>query len=497
MTGAVDKAFATRYTRLDFGISSGMVINKSNCLYGSLQGLEQSILWSTIKDHTELVAETRHIISGLSSLLESRRLEMALQSVEEALALATSIESLADISASLRRVRVELRGVCRRSASSVSGGWQSPAMESSLDASILEDAERMIQSGIDYHRAAHLAGIDYESRFQESLFEQHKGCRVLTTSCGMGAITTALQYLAGKLAEIQGPVVVDDGCYHETRFLVESLFHSRLQYLDLTSADVVTSLRDIKPSLVIFDSTRNSRKICLLPVADIMAAVEKARSYLLVDSTSLVSAEPIISVAKANRVLDRTLVATSLAKMHQYGMDTVTAGALIYDAGLDEPFPGPKTFRTHLGMNISEDSAVILPAPSLFFLRQRASRISRNVEALSSALRAAMADLSVETAMCWGEANLYAPYFNISISRGDEVAWYRAFMSRVMESARRRGVPLFAGTSFGFDVTRIYLVESLIPSHRPFIRVSPGMESAYEVTLLAEALTEAAQGESL
>jgi hypothetical protein len=56
---------------------------------------------------------------------------------------------------------------------------------------------------------------------------------------------------------------------------------------------------------------------------------------------------------------------------------------------------------------------------------------------------------------------------------------------------------LHAGTSFGFDVTRVYLVESLIPSHRPFIRVSPGMESAYEVALLSEAFVEAAEGESL
>jgi hypothetical protein len=311
----------------------------------------------------------------------------------------------------------------------------------------------------------------------------------------MGAITTALHWLASRIAESEGVVVVDDGCYHETRFLVETIFRSRVRYLDLASMDTVASLREIKPSLVVFDSTRNSSTIRALPVTEIMRTVAEARSYLLIDSTSLVSAEPILVAAQESGVFSRTLVATSLAKMHQFGMDLVTAGALIYNAVLDDVFPGPKTFRTHLGLNISEDSAAILPAPSRSFLCQRASRMSRNVEVLASALRSAEADLSVMTAPCWGEADLCVPYFNISVGEGDNVAWYRTFMSRAMECARRCGVSLVAGTSFGFDTTRIYLVESLIPSHRPFIRVSPGMESAYEVSLLARALVGAAQGE--
>lgn len=472
-----------------------MGIHKINYLYSGAGEPLHALMSETRSDCKALVAETAHIIEGLSPSLETRRLGMALQHIEESLASPLSCESIADIAASLGRLRLDLRAVCRRSASRLSTSWQSPAMENACDASVKEDAQRLLESGIDYHRAVHLAGNEYENRFAECLLGQHNGCRVLATTSGMGAITTALNWLASRVAEGEGVVVVDEGCYHETRFLVESLFRSRVRYLDLSSVDTVASVKEMMPSLVVFDSTRNSSTIRVLPVREIMSAVAEAGSFILIDSTSVVSAEAILSAAQETGVLSRTLVATSLAKMHQFGMDLVTAGALIYDAVLDDAFPGPKTFRTHLGLNISEDSAAILPAPSRVWLSQRASRMSRNLTALASALRSAEADLSVMTALCWGEADLYVPYFNICVSQTDNVAWYRAFMSRAMESARRHGVSLIAGTSFGFDTTRIYLVESLIPSHRPFIRVSPGMESAYEVALLAQALVEAAQGD--
>lgn len=472
-----------------------MGINKINCLYSGAGEPLHTPIAEARSGYAALLTETAHLIKGLSPSLEARRLEMTLGRIEESLASTRALESMPGIAESLGQLRLDLRSVYRRSASRVSESWQSPAMESARDTSVQEDAQRLIECGIDYHRAVHLAGIEYENRFAESLVGQHHGCRVLATTSGMGAITTALHWLAARIAEGEGGVVVDDGCYHETRFLVETIFRSRVRYLDLASIDAVASLREIKPSLVVFDSTRNSSTIRALPVTEIMRSVAEARSYLLIDSTSLVSAEPILVAAQESGVFSRTLVATSLAKMHQFGMDLVTAGALIYDAVLDDVFPGPKTFRTHLGLNISEDSAAILPAPSRSFLCQRASRMSRNVEVLASALRSAEADLSVMTAACWGEADLCVPYFNISVGEGDKVAWYRTFMSRAMECARRRSVSLVAGTSFGFDTTRIYLVESLIPSHRPFIRVSPGMESAYEVSLLAQALVEAAEGE--
>jgi hypothetical protein len=364
-------------------------------------------------------------------------------------------------------------------------------MDHSLDPSVKGCGDVLLQHGIDYHRAAHSAGQQYEHDFAENLLEGHADCRVLATSSGMSAISTALHYVANQISSSEGSVIVDEGCYHETRFLVETLFRNRFRYLDLTSSEVVATLSALQPALVVFDSTRNSRAISPLPVKEILRAVRHGETYLLIDSTSIVSAGSLLSAAKAEGLIERVFVAHSLAKMHQYGMDLVTGGMLVYSNSLEQSFPTPTTFRTHLGMNITEDSASVLPAPSLHLLEQRAAMLSRNVGLLACALQGACEGLTVCTALCWDSTTQLVPYFNLTLTRGQEASWYRAFIARAMEVCRAQGVALVAGTSFGFDLTRIYLVESLIPTHRPFIRLSPGIETQYEMGLLADALVEA------
>jgi len=294
-----------------------MGTNKPNSLYSCDKALWGPLLALSLADLTELVAETSHIISTLRPSLETRRLEVGLREVEQAIESADSLEELSKISATLSAIRIEIRRACRRSAAAGGGSWQSPAMESSLDPAVRQDAQPLVESGIDYHRAAHVAGINYEKRFVASLMGHSDDCRVLATTSGMGAISVALQFLSSRMTELAGPIVVDDGCYHETRFLAESLFRSRLRYLDLTAPGAIASLKSAHPSLIIFDSTRNSSSIRALPVTEILAAAAETEAYLIVDSTSLVSAEPILAAARECGVLSRTLVATSLAKMHR------------------------------------------------------------------------------------------------------------------------------------------------------------------------------------
>lgn len=457
----------------------------------SRKGESEPGILASLAERRTLAAETRHIIKGLGSLPEAVQLQETIDSICDDIARASSLEHLRGISQSLNTLRRSLRDACHRVSSTSRCNWQSPPVDHSLNPSVREGSAALLQAGVDYHRAAHLAGQRYEAQLAGNLLGDHTDCRLIATSCGMSAISTALLFIATKIGNSTGAIIADAGCYHETRFLLEGLFQQRLQYLDLTSPEAVRSLEEIKPDLVVFDSTRNSKEICRLPLTDIMAATQAAHSYLLIDSTSMVSAAPIVSAAKTHAAFERVLVAHSLAKLHQYGMDLVTGGALIYAAPLDQTFPSPVTYRTHLGMNISEDSATALPATSLPLLTHRAQTMSRNVQLLSSALADSRDTLCIRTAQSWDEPSLLVPYFNLSLIKGDEISWYRSFITRAMDSARARGLQLIAGTSFGFDTTRIYLVESFIPSHRPFIRIAPGMETYQETSLLAEALIEA------
>jgi cystathionine beta-lyase/cystathionine gamma-synthase len=470
-----------------------MATSKSNFLNSERNNHQDRVLTPSVKELGSLLSETSYIINGLQESLEAQKIKGVGGELLATLSSCKTLAELKEISFSINKLRLDLRAVCKKSSSKICTNWQSPPMESALDASIKENAGEMVSNGVDYHRALHLAGINYERNFLESILSNSQDCTVLATSSGMAAINTALQYISQKISSTQGPVIVDQGCYHETRFIAEALFAHRLKYLDLSSSQSLEILDEIKPALVIFDSTRNSKSISLLPVAEILGSLKNSDCFVLVDTTSLVSPEPIISEAKSKKIFDRTIIVTSLAKLHQYGLDLVTAGAIIYHRSLDNCFPGVKNFRTHVGANISEDSAVILPRPSLGLLQRRAELISRNVDIISSALIQSKIDILVETAQCWGSPGTFAPYFNISKTCSSESHWYRPFINRVMHEARNRRIPVLAGASFGFDVSRIYFVESLIPTHKPFIRIAPGVESLGEVELLAEVIVEAAK----
>ena len=63
---------------------------------------------------------------------------------------------------------------------------------------------------------------------------------------------------------------------------------------------------------------------------------------------------------------------------------------------------------------------------------------------------------------------------------------------RVIEEAKKRDLDLVSGTSFGFNVTRIYLTamhaDEII---KPFVRVSVGTETCDEIERLAQAFEAA------
>ena len=69
-----------------------------------------------------------------------------------------------------------------------------------------------------------------------------------------------------------------------------------------------------------------------------------------------------------------------------------------------------------------------------------------------------------------------------------DVAEPQAWLARALEQARRRNVQVVAGTSFGFDHTRVYVTA---PGPDSFLRVAPGTEDRLRIETVAEALSAA------
>jgi cystathionine beta-lyase/cystathionine gamma-synthase len=67
----------------------------------------------------------------------------------------------------------------------------------------------------------------------------------------------------------------------------------------------------------------------------------------------------------------------------------------------------------------------------------------------------------------------------------------RRFVAAAFAEARRRGVPLIGGSSFGFDTTRLYLTAACTSHGESFVRVAAGTEDRVAVEELAEVLVSA------
>jgi hypothetical protein len=57
--------------------------------------------------------------------------------------------------------------------------------------------------------------------------------------------------------------------------------------------------------------------------------------------------------------------------------------------------------------------------------------------------------------------------------------------------AASRGIKLLAGSSFGFDTTRIYLAAARAESGTPFVRIAAGTEHRLELDALTDVLATA------
>lgn len=71
---------------------------------------------------------------------------------------------------------------------------------------------------------------------------------------------------------------------------------------------------------------------------------------------------------------------------------------------------------------------------------------------------------------------------------------YQRFLKLVIGEARKLGVDLVAGSSFGFSSTRVYLTAlHSTGTTEPFVRVSVGTETVWEVEKLVMALGRAGE----
>jgi cystathionine beta-lyase/cystathionine gamma-synthase len=255
----------------------------------------------------------------------------------------------------------------------------------------------------------------------------------------------------------------------------------RVAFVD--EADTAALLRAIgerHPSAVFLDSLSNTR---WMPVPDLRAVIDALHgtdTYLVLDNTCLsVGCQPFAVARESVRLV----VFESLLKYAQLGLDRVAAGVIVARSGDAESL---EDYREHLGTNIADMSVHALPPPNRGVLERRLARLQRNALHLAEGLDTrAPAGVSIVYPGRGGCLSLVFERRAQRLARQHRVVW------EAVAEAARRGIRLLAGSSFGFDTTRIYLTAARAEHATPFVRIAAGTEYRLELDVLTDVLATA------
>ena len=268
--------------------------------------------------------------------------------------------------------------------------WQSPIYASSLSLELNRLSDGISEHNWDYKRDGHLDSQPYEAAFIDQ-YVSHLGSansKAYVMNSGMAGFTTVLNWLAHEM-NYGDSVVAMQPMYFENLHLARGMFPQLIQInAPVSSDELLVQLRTELPSIVITDVVSNCGEVLSQDVETVLrwARVEaKHRVAIIIDTTCMPA--PLLASGLLAELPDNASVflIESLAKHHQFGMDTVTGGVVVACMSNDMHSSFGKT-RARLGTNISDTSIGSLPQPNRQKLVKRMQRHSRNTRLVCEGL---------------------------------------------------------------------------------------------------------------
>lgn len=472
-------------------------------LIGNLQKNVNLITESDTSDCARLFTKT------ISDLVKDQKTELQnhLDTVERI----SGWNNSSDIGSVLNKIRIEFiemksyirEGFKLLGALMSSADWQSPIYRSSFSPSANRLTENIKEHVLDYKRDGHLEASEYEESFVRE-YMSHLGSRNLKaylTNSGMAAFTTVLHWITGEL-KLSSSCLAVTPMYFENIHLAEAFFPKLDCVSPSNASELKAKLKQLNPQVVLVDAITNCGEVKLQNYETIIewARTTRKKTVVVIDTTCI----PVFLLPD-NLLADlpehvSVVIVESLAKHHQFGMDTVTGGVVVID-GVQSTHKNFRPTRARFGTNITDASAQSLPSPNRQRLSRRLKRHSRNMEILAQCLYEQIEQHSgIIDSISWvgagPENNSWyrSPVMSISLCPQFQSVWhYQEFERRVYEIALERKHPVAFSTSFGFDVSRFYVTAPSTDFEPPFLRLSIGTETLSQLKTLIEIMNTASE----
>lgn len=382
------------------------------------------------------------------------------EEVENFLKAVRARRKLDDLIGEKQRLYLDLReGVGITAGLKTAPNWQSPQIGGKVLAGIN-----------DYSRDQSVSGNEYQKKFAREFVGRWRGLPVpvFLTNSGMGALTTILAFLLRE-NKISGEIFLGENSYFQNQELIRKMLGRQVIEFDEENFDTFkTSYLKMKPRVIFIDTLANTSNLArpdLKKIVRFLTESAKEETYLVVDNTcACLNFEPLKSL-KPNRGKLKLLVWESLNKFYQYGMDR-TIGGIFW--GLPQDAGKLYDARMHAGTIMGDTAQVMLPTPNRKQLEQRLLRIGRNASLVTVALQ---------------DKCVYKGVGGSLILKINQKQ-----MKQILAQAKKQQIPLIAGTSFGLNTTRIYFTASHTDYSQPFVRLSVGTETLWEMDRLIKLL---------
>ncbi len=385
----------------------------------------------------------------------------------------------------------------------ISTDWQSPSFLHALKSQAGIQEGKIVGTVNDYKRDENLDARAFEIAFAREYIDGATlriGPSVYATSSGMAAFTTIIAFLQHH-QKTDGPILVGGSSYFENKMMLKKAFSGRIYFFDEFDVDGFLKLvARHQPAVIFLDTLCNTEEVAVPHLSRLipeLAKCVKRHTFLVLDNSGMGPMYQPLNDFPFLSLKLHLIVFESLNKFYQFGMDRVTGG-IIWTVG--HACLGMQSMRTHLGTNIPDASAQALPEPNRMLLEARMQRIDRNVQHVAEALdahirsktrspfsRVTYPGLPCYKGYVWTkDLPFHGAFFVLNFKpRASIVAHAKQFIALAIEEAKKNDVELIAGTSFGFNITRVYLTALKANKiAKPFLRISVGTESPEEIEKL-------------
>ncbi|SDH50206.1 Cystathionine beta-lyase/cystathionine gamma-synthase [Actinokineospora alba] len=354
---------------------------------------------------------------------------------------------------------------------------------------------------MNYDRnGTHSAVLRVERQLQEVLEFPADEFGLLVASSGMAAFTAIEAFLIRDRLKPGDTVLQAPYTYYEATEQLDGLtFVNLVRSASYSVEDIIAEVVRHQPKVVFADPVANSARQRMVDIPQLLARLRDVvthRTTVIVDGTMLAAALPADLLRSDDKL--EIFYYESCTKYMQLGMDATLAGLIAFPIELR---PRLDQLRRNTGTVLYRHNAELFPRYDRAFLKRRMERICTNAEDLATALHAdpRVRDAGVvvypklphhpdaEIAAALPYAGGVVTFLLHEDGRNNKPELH-GVIELILANARRRGVQLTKGVSFGYAVPRLW-VQDITDDDPWFVRIFAG-DRGDQIDVLAAAIAD-------